>query len=90
MNLTAQDAQVERDAIEYARAHKKTIAKRLTDTTVFLSEKHPVSVFMAGVDLLLKNNDNSRRLYQAGIDQIDHHIPEKYSCSDVEQMIKTG
>lgn len=40
------------------------------------------------VDLLLKNNDNSRRLYQAGIDQIDHHIPEKYSRADVEQMIK--
>lgn len=40
------------------------------------------------VDLLLKNNDNSRRLYQAGIDQIDHHIPEKYSRTDVEQMIK--
>jgi UDP-N-acetylglucosamine kinase len=40
------------------------------------------------VDLLLKNNDNSRRLYQAGIDRIDHHIPEKYSRADVEQMIK--
>lgn len=40
------------------------------------------------VDLLLKNNDNSSRLYHAGIDQIDHHIPEKYSRADVEQMIK--
>ena len=40
------------------------------------------------VDLLLKNNDNSQRLYRAGIDQIDHHIPEKYSRSDVEQMLK--
>lgn len=40
------------------------------------------------VDLLLKNNDNSHRLYQAGIDQIDHHIPEKYTRADVEQMIK--
>jgi pyruvate formate-lyase activating enzyme-like uncharacterized protein len=40
------------------------------------------------VDLLLKNNDNSHRLYKAGIDQIDHHIPEKYSVADVEKMIK--
>ncbi len=40
------------------------------------------------VDLLLKNNDNSQRLYRAGIDQIDNHIPEKYSRSDVEQMLK--
>lgn len=42
------------------------------------------------VDLLLKNNDNSRRLYQAGVDQIDNHIPEKYNRADVEQMLKTG
>jgi adenylate kinase family enzyme len=40
------------------------------------------------VDLLLKNNDNSNRLYKAGVDQIDHHIPEKYSRSDVEEMLK--
>jgi len=39
------------------------------------------------VDLLLKNNDNSRRLYQAGVDQIDHHIPERYSRADVEKML---
>lgn len=40
------------------------------------------------VDLLLKNNDNSNRLYRAGVDQIDHHIPEKYSRSDVEELLK--
>lgn len=40
------------------------------------------------VDLLLKNNDNSNRLYRAGVDQIDHHIPEKYTRSDVEEMLK--
>jgi pyruvate formate-lyase activating enzyme-like uncharacterized protein len=42
------------------------------------------------VDLLLKNNDNSRRLYQAGVDQIDNHIPEKYSRTDIEKMLKVG
>ena len=40
------------------------------------------------VDLLLKNNDNSHRLYQAGVDQIDHYVPEKYSRTDVEKLIK--
>lgn len=40
------------------------------------------------VDLLLKNNDNSQRMYRAGVDQIDNHIPEKYSRSDVEQILK--
>lgn len=40
------------------------------------------------VDLLLKNNDNSNRTYKAGIDQIDYHVPEKYSRADIEQLIK--
>ncbi len=236
MPLTEQEARIEQEAMEYARAQKKAIAKRLTDITKFLPDRNPVSVFMAGspgagkteasvellketdgnaviridpdelrglfpgytggnawlfqkavsilvdrihdvaleqsqsflldgtlshynvakqnierslkrkrrvqilyvyqeprlawefvqareaqegrrirpeifidqyfeardvvnrlklefgknisVDLLLKNNDNSHRLYQAGIDQIDHHIPEKYTRADVEQMIK--
>lgn len=39
------------------------------------------------VDLLLKNNDNSHRMYKAGVDQIDYHIPEKYTRADVQQMI---
>ena len=236
MALTEQETRTEQEAIEYARAHKKEIAKRLTDPAIYLPEKNPVSVFMAGspgagkteasiellketdgstairidpdelrqefpaydganawlfqkavsvlvdrihdraleqsqsflldgtlshydvarknierslkrkrivqilyvyqepilawefvrareaaegrrirpetftdqyfaarevvnrlkrefgkaiqVDLLLKNNDNSKRLYQAGVDQIDHHIPEKYSRADVEKMLK--
>lgn len=40
------------------------------------------------VDLLLKNNDNSDRMYKAGVDQIDHHIPEKHSRDDVQRMLK--
>lgn len=40
-----------------------------------------------GVDLLLKNNDNSDRMYKAGVDQIDHHIPEKYTRADVVKLL---
>lgn len=40
------------------------------------------------VDLLLKNNDNTNRLYQAGIDQIDSHVPEKYTRGDIERLLK--
>lgn len=40
-----------------------------------------------GVDLLLKNNDNSNRMYKAGVDQIDHHIPEKYTRADVVELL---
>lgn len=42
------------------------------------------------VDLLMKNNDNSQRFYKAGVDQIDHHIPEKYDRSDVERLLKSS
>lgn len=40
------------------------------------------------VDLLLKNNDNSNRMYKAGIDQIDHHVPEKYTRADIVKLLE--
>lgn len=40
------------------------------------------------VDLLLKNIDGSRKLYKSGIDQIDHHIPENYTRTDIEKLIR--
>jgi len=39
------------------------------------------------VDLLMKNNDGSHQFYRAGVDQIDNHIPEKYSVEDVRHII---
>lgn len=39
------------------------------------------------VDLLLKNNDNSHRAYEAGIERIDSHIPEKYNSDDLKHML---
>ncbi len=39
------------------------------------------------VDLLLKNTDNSNKLYKAGIDQIDNHLPEKYTRLDLESLL---
>jgi predicted ABC-type ATPase len=35
------------------------------------------------VDLLLKHIDNSGRLYKAGVDKVDHHIPERHSRADL-------
>lgn len=40
------------------------------------------------VDLLLKNIDGSRKLYKSGIDQIDHHIPENYTRTDIGKFIR--
>lgn len=39
------------------------------------------------VDLLMKNNDGSRRFYRAGVDLIDNHIPEKYDVDDVRRIL---
>jgi len=39
------------------------------------------------VDLLMKNNDGSQQFYRAGVDQIDNHIPEKYSPAQVRQLL---
>lgn len=46
--LTEAEARLEQEALAFARANKKTIARRLTDATVYPSEADPVSVFMAG------------------------------------------
>lgn len=42
------DDEIRAAAEEFARANKKAIAKELTNKTVFLPEKYPVTVFMAG------------------------------------------
>ena len=39
------------------------------------------------VDLLLKHIDNSGRLYKAGVDKIDYHIPEKHTRSELMSML---
>jgi predicted ABC-type ATPase len=39
------------------------------------------------VDLLLKNNDNSNRVYEANVDRIDSFIPEKYDRATIEQVL---
>lgn len=40
------------------------------------------------VDLLLKNNDGSNRVYKANIDRIDNHVPEKYNRTDLERVLR--
>ncbi len=40
------------------------------------------------VDLLIKPIDGSERLFHAGIDQIDYHVPEKYDRAALERHLK--
>lgn len=39
------------------------------------------------VDLLVKPHDLATRLYRAGIDKIDYHVPEKYTRVDLERHL---
>ncbi len=45
---SSSDKEIVLSAIDFARDNKKKIAKKLTDTAVFLPEEYPISVFMAG------------------------------------------
>ena len=48
MTLTNSEAEIQQAALDFARKNKKAIAKRLTEKSIFVPEKKPVSVFMAG------------------------------------------
>ena len=39
------------------------------------------------VDLLLKNRDNSPKVYKANITRIDHHVPQRYTEAQVKEII---
>ncbi len=46
--MNADDLKIKEAADEYAKQHKKSIAKKLTDISLYQAETNPVSVFMAG------------------------------------------
>src|SRR5208283_4371910 len=48
MSDTNSDEDVQRQAVAFAKANKKTIARELTDTALYTGEPNPVAVFMAG------------------------------------------
>lgn len=39
------------------------------------------------VDLLIKDYDGSHKVYKAGIDRIDNHVPEKYDPPALEKLL---
>jgi UDP-N-acetylglucosamine kinase len=100
LSLTQEEKKIEDEALEFARKHKKAIAKRLTDPEHFIEQyfaaRNVVNKLKdkfrskIKVDLLLKNTDNSHRAYKAGIDRIDNHVPEKYTPAALAKMLGIG
>jgi UDP-N-acetylglucosamine kinase len=48
VTVDTDDRRISEEAVVFAKANRKEIARRLTDPAVYLSEDSPVSVFMAG------------------------------------------
>ena len=48
MPLTLDEQAAQDEAVAFARARRKEIARRLTDPAIYPPEADPVSVFMAG------------------------------------------
>ena len=48
MTLTPEEQQIHDAALDFARSHRKAIARRRTDTSLYPPEESPVAVFMAG------------------------------------------
>lgn len=48
MTMTQAETSIAEEAIRFAKANRKTIARRLTDSETYSAESDPVSVFMAG------------------------------------------
>ncbi len=83
-------------AWEFVQAREAAEGRRITrDTFIdqYFSARDVVNALKRKfgkdlkVDLLMKNLDNSRRWFKAGVDQIDNHIPERYSRDDLKQAL---
>jgi len=46
--LSDEEKRIQEQALAFAKANRRSIARRLTDTKTYAPEQNPVSVFMAG------------------------------------------
>ena len=80
------DEKIIQDAINYAKSHKKEIAKRITSKEVYHPEQNPVSVFMAGspgagkteasLRLLEKITDDNQKILRIDSDDLRSEFKE--------------
>ena len=47
-DLNTDDRRISEEAVVFAKANRKEIARRLTDPAVYAPDNYPVSIFMAG------------------------------------------
>ena len=76
-----------REAAEGRRIHKEHFIQQYFAARDVVNALKPEYQGDVHVDLLLKHIDNSGRLYKAGVDKIDYHIPEQHTRADLEAML---
>lgn len=47
-SMTPEEIAIENAALEFVRVNRSSLARQIADTSVFVPEDHPISVFMAG------------------------------------------
>lgn len=76
-----------REAAEGRRIEPEAFVRQYSDAREVVNRLKRKFGKTIQVDLLMKNNDGSHQFYRAGVDQIDNHIPEKYSVADVKRIV---
>lgn len=76
-----------REAIEGRRIEPETFVRQYFEARQVVNRLKTELGKVIEVDLLLKNNDGSHRAYQANIDQIDNHVPEKYDAQALATLL---
>ncbi|WP_288367712.1 zeta toxin family protein [uncultured Alcanivorax sp.] len=83
--FSQQELELQEEAIAFARKNKKKIGKRLTDTSRFVPEKEPVTVFMAGcpgagkteasIELIDSVKDGGGEILRVDPDELRSELP---------------
>ncbi|MCB1662938.1 MAG: zeta toxin family protein [Pseudomonadales bacterium] len=83
-------------AWEFVEAREKTEGRRILKETFieqYFQARNVVNRLKTrfqkniAVDLLLKNNDGSNRVYKANINKIDNFVPEKYTEIELQRIL---
>ncbi|MFI9653717.1 zeta toxin family protein [Guyparkeria sp. GHLCS8-2] len=79
---------VAREAEEGRRIHMETFVQQYFAAREVVNRIKRHFGKQVIVDLLLKNTDNSNKVFYANVDNVDSRIPEKYDPGSLERMLR--
>lgn len=80
----------EREAIEGRRIRPETFIEQYFSAREVVNRLKGEFGSNIKVDLLMKNNDNSNRFFEFGVQSIDPYIPERYTRLELELSLVLG